>query len=114
MSATTHATRREYPSDIAFTPAVKTIQNQKGSRGSYARMERGLGMLGTERIPSETPFEYLARVLERLSVSEEAAQRLTDLFERAKFSPAPVDEAMKAEAVAALEAIKEEARAWAA
>jgi hypothetical protein len=81
---------------------------------AYARMERGLGMLGTERIPSETPFEYLARVLERLSVSEEAAQRLTDLFERAKFSPAPVDEAMKAEAVAALEAIKEEARAWAA
>jgi len=43
MSAATHAARREYPSDIAFTPAVKSIQNQKGSRGSYARMERGPG-----------------------------------------------------------------------
>ncbi len=43
MSAATHAARREYPSDIAFTPAVKSIQNQKGSRGSYARMERGEG-----------------------------------------------------------------------
>lgn len=43
MSVTTSATRREYPSDIAFTPAVKTIQNQKGSRGNYARMERGEG-----------------------------------------------------------------------
>jgi predicted pyridoxine 5'-phosphate oxidase superfamily flavin-nucleotide-binding protein len=30
-----------YPSDIAFTPAVKAIQTQKGSRKSYARMERG-------------------------------------------------------------------------
>lgn len=27
------------PSDIAFTPAVKAIQAQKGSRSSYARME---------------------------------------------------------------------------
>lgn len=26
-------------SDIAFTPAVKAIQAQKGSRASYARME---------------------------------------------------------------------------
>ena len=32
MSATTQSTRREYPSDIAFTPAVKAIQKQKGSR----------------------------------------------------------------------------------
>ena len=29
------------PSDIAFTPAVKAIQEQKGSRTGYARMERG-------------------------------------------------------------------------
>lgn len=43
MSATTSVNRREYPSDIAFTSAVKSIQNQKGSRGSYARMERGEG-----------------------------------------------------------------------
>lgn len=29
----------QYPSDIAFTPAVKTIQSEKGSRSSYANME---------------------------------------------------------------------------
>lgn len=29
----------EYPSDIAFTPAVKAIQSEKGSRTSYAKME---------------------------------------------------------------------------
>lgn len=32
---------REFSSDIAFTPAVKEIQADKGSRSSYARMETG-------------------------------------------------------------------------
>lgn len=32
-------TPREYSSDIAFTPAVKSIQSRKGSRQPYARME---------------------------------------------------------------------------
>lgn len=34
---------RQFPSDIAFTPAVKAIQIQKGSRKSYARMESSGG-----------------------------------------------------------------------
>jgi hypothetical protein len=32
-----------YPSDIAFTPTVKAIQERKGSRTSYERMESGRG-----------------------------------------------------------------------
>jgi hypothetical protein len=32
-----------YPSDVAFTPAVKAIQDRKGSRENYARMEEGEG-----------------------------------------------------------------------
>lgn len=32
-----------YPSDIAFTSAVKDIQESKGSRQAYARMEQGHG-----------------------------------------------------------------------
>ena len=43
MSATKPEGHREYPSDIAFTPAVKEIQERMGSRGSYARMERSTG-----------------------------------------------------------------------
>ena len=31
---------RQYPSDIAFTPAVKAVQTAKGSRAGYARVER--------------------------------------------------------------------------
>lgn len=34
---------RSHPSDVAFTPAVKAIQAQKGSREAYARMEEGRG-----------------------------------------------------------------------
>jgi len=33
----------QYPSDVAFTPAVKAIQERKGSRDNYARMEEGEG-----------------------------------------------------------------------
>lgn len=32
-----------YPSDIAFTPAVKALQTRKGSRAAYARMEQERG-----------------------------------------------------------------------
>ena len=34
---------KKFPSDIAFTSAVKALQKEKGSRDVYARMERGKG-----------------------------------------------------------------------
>jgi uncharacterized protein len=37
-----HATQT-YSSDIAFTPAVKTVQARKGSREAYARVEQSRG-----------------------------------------------------------------------
>ena len=38
---------RTYVSDIAFTPAVKDIQERKGSRQAYERMEAGRGWSST-------------------------------------------------------------------
>jgi predicted pyridoxine 5'-phosphate oxidase superfamily flavin-nucleotide-binding protein len=35
------------PSDVAFTPAVKAIQSEKGSRSGYARLEHGDGWEST-------------------------------------------------------------------
>lgn len=32
-----------YPSDVAFSPAVKAIQSRKGSRAAYAHVEQGHG-----------------------------------------------------------------------
>lgn len=43
MSTASQQPRREFPSDIAFTPAVKAIQAKMGSRDSYSRMEHGEG-----------------------------------------------------------------------
>jgi predicted pyridoxine 5'-phosphate oxidase superfamily flavin-nucleotide-binding protein len=34
---------REFPSDVAFTAAVKEVQRRKGSRQVYARVEEGSG-----------------------------------------------------------------------
>lgn len=47
----------EHPSDVAFTPAVKAIQEQKGSRASYARMERSRAW---ETTVTEQLAEFLA------------------------------------------------------
>src|SRR5689334_2824325 len=55
MSAAQPESPREYASDVAFTPAVKAIQEQKGSRTSYARMERHAGWQ-TEVTPELTEF----------------------------------------------------------
>ncbi|MBI1310052.1 pyridoxamine 5'-phosphate oxidase [bacterium] len=33
----------QFPSDIAFTPAVKAVQTEKGSRDMYNRVEQGSG-----------------------------------------------------------------------
>jgi hypothetical protein len=44
-----------YPSDVAFTPAVKAVQSSRGSRASYARMERSGGW-ATEIDPSLAAF----------------------------------------------------------
>ena len=38
---------KRYTSDIAFTPAVKSIQARLGSRDSYHRMEEGIGWSST-------------------------------------------------------------------
>jgi predicted pyridoxine 5'-phosphate oxidase superfamily flavin-nucleotide-binding protein len=46
---------RSYSSDVAFTPAVKAVQERKGSRRAYARMEEG-GSWDTEITPELAAF----------------------------------------------------------
>lgn len=45
----------QHPSEIAFTPAVKSLQKLKGSRTTYARMEEGRGWQ-TKVIPELAEF----------------------------------------------------------
>jgi hypothetical protein len=74
----------------------------------YARMERTLARLDLRREPFEAPLEYLERVLIRLRASARSAQRLTHLFEEAKFSHHVVDEHMRRDAIAALSSLRQE------
>ena len=54
------------------------------------------------------PYEYLARVLRVLQVSESSVRSLTELFEYAKFSPHEIDETMKEQAIESLVAVKKD------
>jgi hypothetical protein len=75
---------------------------------AWARMERGLAAAGLPRHPAEAPFEYATRVLEAALARPSSVQRLTGLFERAKFSLHPVGQADRVQAIAALRAVRRE------
>jgi Domain of unknown function (DUF4129) len=78
---------------------------------AYARLERVLSANGVARQDSETPDEYLARVLRDLELRRDAIGRLTDLFGQARFSHHHLDSTMKESAIGALEQVRDELRA---
>jgi hypothetical protein len=77
----------------------------------YARMERTFAAYRVARRPAETPLEYVARVLDSLSVSAHAVRRVTLLYERAKFSAHEIDGGMKDDAIEALAGVRAELEA---
>lgn len=79
--------------------------------GAYARMEETFAAYKVPRNEAETPLEYLARVLASLEVSSWAVRRLTQLFERAKFSAHAVDSSMKDDAIETLASVRGELEA---
>jgi Domain of unknown function (DUF4129) len=99
--------------DVADTigDAIDDLEREPDPRraviAAYARMERVLGKHGLERRRSETAVEYMRRVLLGLTERGAAVERLTSLFERAKFSRHEIDAPMKAEAIGALQEIRE-------
>jgi Domain of unknown function (DUF4129) len=75
---------------------------------AYARMEQTFAAHGVPREKSDTPLEYLVRVLGGLSVSGSSARGLTELYERAKFSSHAFDQTMKDDAIEALAGLRAE------
>ena len=75
---------------------------------AYVSMERVLAEHGLGRRPYEAPVEYLTRWLASLGVSQSAGERLTGLFQRARFSTHAVDLQMKRDALEALLAFRNE------
>jgi hypothetical protein len=78
---------------------------------AYARMEAALATVGLARRPSDAPREYLARLEAALGGGRAPAARLTELFERARFSPHPVGEDLRRDAIGALESLRAELEA---
>jgi hypothetical protein len=100
--------------DLAATigDAIDDLEREPDARkaviAAYARMEGVLARHGIRRLPSETPLEYLSRVLSDLTARHEPVARLTRLFEVAKFSRRDVGPEMKRDAIAALREIRDE------
>ena len=75
---------------------------------AFARMEKTFAAHGVAREPAETPRQYVERALDRLGVSSASVERLTKLYERAKFSRLEIDEGMKTDAIDALAGLRAE------
>jgi hypothetical protein len=99
----------------ALDESVDDLRAERDARraviAAYARMERTLERHGLPRWAYEAPLEYLARVLRELRVRSGSVLALTELFERAKFSPHAIDAEMKDEAIGALIAVRDDLRA---
>ncbi|HEY8745753.1 MAG TPA: DUF4129 domain-containing protein, partial [Chloroflexota bacterium] len=75
---------------------------------AYAGMERALARAGLARRPQEAPFEYLRRVLPAARSNAQTVQRLTELYERARFSEHPITVPMRDTAIQSLQAIRDD------
>jgi hypothetical protein len=98
--------------DEILRDTLEDLHDERDARraviSAYARMEQTFAAHGVPRRPAEAPFEYVARVLDRLDVSASEVERLTNLFAWAKFSSHAIDAEMKDEAVAALVSLRAE------
>jgi len=87
------------------------IDARQGVIAAYVSMERILALTGLPRFPSETPFEYVDRILVRFGASVTTAYDVAALFEEAKFSSHPVGEDKRISALDALNALRHELHA---
>jgi len=96
---------------VTLSDAIDDLEREADPRraviAAYARMERDLGRHGLSRRISETSLEYLRRVLLERTARGSSVERLTALFERAKFSTHEITEPMKQDAIASLRDIRD-------
>jgi hypothetical protein len=92
--------------------AIDDLESEPDARraviAAYARMEAVLARNGLRRRPSDTPVEYLRRILLGLTSRGDSVSTLTSLFEQAKFSRHTIDTSMKQDAIDALREIRDD------
>jgi hypothetical protein len=98
-----------------MSDAIDDLEAEPDARraviAAYARMEGVFARHGLRRKPSETPMEYLRRILLGLTARADAVSDLTSLFEQAKFSSHEIDGSMKQDAIGALREIRDDLQA---
>lgn len=94
----------------AVDAAIDALDRERDPRraviAAYTTMERLLGAAGSPRRMADAPTEHLERSLILLGAGRGAARRLTELFERARFSRHDIDETVRGAALAALAAVR--------
>ncbi len=95
---------------VAVDRSLAELRSDPNARraiiGAYRLMEVALQRAGLPRGPAEAPREFLARALGSLDVGPRAPQRLTALFERARFDRAALDLSARDDAIEALTALR--------
>jgi hypothetical protein len=107
---------RERPVVVALSDVLaESLDDLRGEKDlrkavirSYSRMERTLAAHGFPRQEAEAPLEYLSRVLVAVQASAHSVRRLTQLFQRARFSTHEIDAGMKDDAIEALSGLRAE------
>ncbi|MGH1548928.1 DUF4129 domain-containing protein [Leifsonia poae] len=73
---------------------------------AWVGLEEDAADSGVRRLPAETPAEFTTRVLARVAADRDAAQRFLALYQRARFSSAPVTPQDVAAARSAIDALR--------
>ena len=97
---------RRQAAEMSLEAIAREPDPRRAIIAAYAAMERSLSRAGLGRIESEAPIEYLDRVLAGSTGADPEIRTVSHLFQVAKFSTHPVDEAMRSKAISALERIR--------
>lgn len=76
--------------------------------GCWLRLESAAERAGMPRHPEDTPSDLVSRMLANRSISTKSLTRLAELYERARYGPASVDEGMRVEARETLAQLRNE------
>ena len=77
---------------------------------AWISMGDTLARHGLRRMPHEAAVEYMHRALRAVRVSAPSVERLTALFQRARYSDHPATAAMRDQALAALQSVRDDLR----
>jgi hypothetical protein len=97
--------------DISIAEIEREVDPRRAVVRAYAAMESTLARHGLGRHPFEAPGEYLGRAFTALRLSRRPGERLTRLFEQARFSTRTIGPEMKSESIAALSELRGELKA---